>query len=349
MKTTMISTAAISQATLLARAQLQLRLAEGQKESTTGRLADVGKTLGYATGRSVSLRQELDRLNTFKDTNSIATARLEITQTTLDDVAASAQDFLKTLIAARSTASGSGVAMADAKARLISLTSAMNTNVNGAQIFAGVNTDVKPVEDYYAATPPASRTAVANEFLTAFGLPQSAPGVENITGADMQTFLDGPFAAMFDPTNWATTWSQASDQNITTRISSNELIETSTNANTSSFRLLASAYTMVADFGVDKLNSDAYQAVIDKAIAVVGQAIGDLTTQRGALGTAQERISSANDRMALQAGVLTDHVNLLEGVDPYEATANVNALLTQIETAYALTARLQNLSLINYL
>ena len=38
---------------------------------------------------------------------------------------------------------------------------------------------------------------------------------------------------------------------------------------------------------------------------------------------------------------MTEHVNLLEGVDPYEASANVNALLTQIETAYALTARLQ--------
>lgn len=349
MKASSISTVAISQATLLARAQLQLRLAEGQKESTTGRLADVGKTLGYAAGRTVSLRQELDRLNTFKDTNSVAKARLEITQTTLTDVASSAQDFLNTLIVARSAASGAGVAIADAKARLISLVGAMNTNVNGAQIFAGVNTDVKPVEDYFAATPPASRTEVANQFVGAFGLAQGDPGVENITGADMTTFLDGPFAAMFDPASWTTNWSQASDQNVTTRISSNELIETSTNANTSSFRQLAEAYTMIADLGIDKLSSDAYLAVIDKAIAVTGQAVSDLTTQRGALGTAQERIDNANDRMDLQIGIMTNHVNLLEGVDPYEATANVNALLTQIETAYALTARLQNLSLVKYL
>ena len=46
---------------------------------------------------------------------------------------------------------------------------------------------------------------------------------------------------------------------------------------------------------------------------------------------------------------MNEHVTTLEGVDPYEATANVNALLTQIETAYALTARLQNLSLINHI
>ncbi len=53
--------------------------------------------------------------------------------------------------------------------------------------------------------------------------------------------------------------------------------------------------------------------------------------------------------MSLQITIMTEHVNLLEGVDPYEASSRVNALLTQVETAYALTARLQRLSLINYL
>ncbi len=65
--------------------------------------------------------------------------------------------------------------------------------------------------------------------------------------------------------------------------------------------------------------------------------------------TAQERIKSANDRIDIQVTLIQQHVTDLEGVDPYEATANVNALLTQIETAYALTARLQNLSLIDYI
>ncbi len=106
---------------------------------------------------------------------------------------------------------------------------------------------------------------------------------------------------------------------------------------------------MVADLGVDKLNQDAYQAVVDKAIAVTGEAIGDITQTRAALGTAQERIQTSNDRMSLQVTIITEHVNLLEGVDPYEASSRVNALLTQVETAYALTARLQRLSLINYL
>ena len=349
MKTTNISTLAISEATRLARMRLQARLSDGQKEATTGRLADVGQSLGYMTGRTVSLRQDLDRLNTFKDTNSVASTRLALSQTTLEGVADGAQGFISSLIVARSTSAGAGVAVADARAKLISLVGAMNTAVNGAFIYAGINTDVKPLTDYFGTPPSAANTAVATEFTTAFGIAQSAPGVQSITGADMQTFLDGPFSTLFDPANWTSTWSAASDQNITSRISSNELIETSTDANVDPVRMLASAYTMVADLGVEDLSDDAYHAVIDKAIAVTGEAISKLTTLRAALGTSEERIRSANDRMSVQITIMTDHINLLEGVDPYEASARVNALLTQVETAYALTARLQRLSLVNYL
>jgi flagellar hook-associated protein 3 FlgL len=284
-----------------------------------------------------------------KDTNSIASTRLETTQTTLEGIADAAQAFISTLVAARASAAGAEVAVTDARAKLTSLISSMNNAANGAFLYAGINTDVKPLADYFGTPPPASRTAVATEFTTAFGIGQSQPGVELISATDMQTFLDGPFTTLFDPVNWTTNWSSASDQNITSRISTNELIETSTNANVVGIRELAAAYTMIADLGIPDLSESAYQAVIDKAVALTGQAIGDITQLRGSLGTAQERISAANDRMAIQINIITDHINLLEGVDPFEASSRVNALLTQVETAYALTARLERLSLVNYL
>ncbi len=106
---------------------------------------------------------------------------------------------------------------------------------------------------------------------------------------------------------------------------------------------------MVADMGIDTLRDDAYEAVLDKAIAIIGQAIGDITQIRADLGTSQERIANANTRAEAQLKVMKEHITSLEAVDPYEAMSNVNALMTQIETAYSLTARLQNLSLINYI
>jgi flagellar hook-associated protein 3 FlgL len=67
------------------------------------------------------------------------------------------------------------------------------------------------------------------------------------------------------------------------------------------------------------------------------------------LGMVQGRVTKANERMSLQIDILSAHIGTLEGVDPYEASTRVTALTTQVETAYALTARLQQLSLLNYL
>jgi flagellar hook-associated protein 3 FlgL len=344
MKTSSVSTLAIINATRETRVTLQSKLVEAQKESSSGRFADVGLTLGYLTQRTVSFRQDLDRAQTFKDTNIVASSRLELTQTTLDGMADAAQGFLTTLMAARAAPSSAGVAVTDAKNKLASFTAAMNTTVNGTHIFAGVNTDVKPITEYFGTPPSPAQTATSAAFSLAF------PGaVEDITGAQMEAFLNGGFADLFNDANWATNWSDASDQNITSRISTNERIETSTNANAGPFRAIAQAYTMIADLDIEGLNPEAYLAVINKAIEVVGQASADLTQLRAGLGTAEERISAATDRMDVQISLLKEHIGQLEGVDPYEATAKVNALLVQIETAYALTARLQNLSLLNHI
>ncbi|MCC7253305.1 flagellar hook-associated family protein [Hyphomicrobium sp.] len=349
MKTTNISTVAIVNATRNSRVSLQAKLVEAQKEANTGRFADVGMTLGYLTQRTVSLRQDYARLQTFKDTNTVASSRLELSQTVLDGLGSAAQEFLTTLMAARSAPSSAGVAITDAKNKLTSFAAAMNTTVNGVHIFAGVNTDVKPVTEYFGTSPSPAQSAMAAAFTTEFGMAQSAPGVENISGSDMEAFLNGAFADLFNDANWTTTWSSASDQNISSRISTNERIDTSTNANEGPFRAIAQAYTMIADIGLEDLNSEAYLAVINKAIEVVGQAVADLTQLRAGLGTAEERIAAANERIDIQKSLLNEHILQLEGVDTYEATVKVNSLLTQIETAYALTARLQNLSLLNHI
>jgi flagellar hook-associated protein 3 FlgL len=47
----------------------------------------------------------------------------------------------------------------------------------------------------------------------------------------------------------------------------------------------------------------------------------------------------------MQIDIFKTFLNELEGVDPYEASTRVNALISQIETSYALTARIQQLSL----
>ena len=101
---------------------------------------------------------------------------------------------------------------------------------------------------------------------------------------------------------------------------------------------------MLADLGTDKLNQAAYQAVVDTATRAVGEALQGITELQARLGTAQERVKNANDRMSIQIDIMTNHIGALEGVDPYEASSRLSSLLTQVETAYAMTARIQQLT-----
>ena len=349
MKTTLISTSAMTSAMRVSLAKTQLKLAEAQKEATSGRHADVGAALGYKTGQTLSLRQEHARLKTIIDTNSVVSTRLSSTQAGLQQLTEDAQLFVSQLIGARNTDSGPTILRDQAKAALTSMIDTLNSALDGAHLFAGINADVTPITDYYGTPTPANRQAVIDEFQTAFTTLPGDPSNGSIAAGSMNTFLDGPFADLFSETGWTATWSAASDQNIKSRVSTSELIETSANANSQGIRKLAMAYTMVADLGLDKLNQATYQAVVDKATQLAGEAVQDLAHEQSRLGIAQERVKNANDRMSVQVDIITNHIGLLEGVDPYEASTRVSALITQVETAYAMTARIQNLSLLKFL
>lgn len=350
MKTSFISTQSISEATRASLARLQSRLAEAQEEVTTGRLADVGASLGYRTGQTVSLRQELGRLTTLQETNALASSRLNASQAALSAVVDSAQSFLSTLIGARTAESFSRESIQTAAtAGLTTLADTVNTTFGGAYIFSGENTDVKPLVNYFQVPTAPNRQAVTDAFLSTFGISQTSPAVDGISATDVQTFLDTTFADLFADPSYTTVFSAASDQNIRSRISTTELIDTSANANEQAFRDLAAAYTIIADLGAENFNDAAYSAAVDTALDKVGQALAGLANIQSRLGTAQERISNADNRAAIQSDILTTRINDLEAIDQYEASTEVSTILTQIETAYSLTARIQRLSLLNFI
>ena len=339
----------ISEATRVWITQLQPRLADAQQEATTGRLADPGKSLGHQTGVLVSLRDDHARLSTIIDTNASAKARLDVTQVSLKSMVDSGQQFVSALVASRDSGSGPGIVAREARDGLAALIDAVDATFGGAYVFAGANADVRPLEQYFDVPPPASRQSVATAFQAAFGCSPGDPAASAISEADMQAFLEGPFAQLFEDPSWSTAWSQASSQNVQNRISTSEVLTTSANANESAIRNLVRAYTMVADLGPEALNDGAYKAVVDTAITSAGKALQEISVLQGNLGTAQQRIAQANDRMSVQIDVIAKQIVAIEGVDPQVAALRVSTLLTQAETAYALTARIEKLSLLNFL
>jgi flagellar hook-associated protein 3 FlgL len=350
------STKSIIDSTRLSMQKLQNQLVKAQKEASSGRLADIGISLGAQSGRAVSMRREMSHLKMIVDTNGTASTRLDTAQATIENIGKLAQGFVSTLLAARSTSTGPAIVEGEAKANLNALIDGLNSSVSGEYLFAGVDVGTKPISNYFADTTSDAKAEVEAAFSEAFGSTQSdANNKTTITAETMGNFLadtarfHNSFLDPNDTSSLWSNWSTASSQNVKSRIATSETIETSSNANFSGYRKLAEAYTMVADLGVQNLNREAFQVVVDKAVDLVGQATQELAEEQGRLGTAQSRISNANDRLTVQTDILTTQINALETVDPYDAATRVNTLMTQMETAYSLTARLQKLSILNYL
>jgi flagellar hook-associated protein 3 FlgL len=349
MKTTYISTFTMSDTVRNQMMRQSSYVSQLQVEVSSGRKADIGLDLGGRTGEAVGVRAEFDRLNAIIDTNELAASRLDVTQAALDDMLSSAQDLLSTLVGVRDSNGSSSVAQSMAQEDLKLLISRLNTQVGGTYVFSGINTDEAPVTDYFATPASASKTALDAAFLAEFGFSQSDPAVAGISAADMTAFLDGAFETLFADPQWGATWSSATDEVMSSTIAPGQTMGTSVSANDEAFRQLASVFTMISDLGTAELGDAAYKALLDKAIGVLGETVTGLTDVQGKVGLAQERISQASERLTLQTDILNKRVLALETVDPEETAVRLNMALTQLETTYAVSARMQNLSILNYL
>ncbi len=349
MKVSFISTAAISHVTRQSVSEIQLELTKAQQELASGHHADTGLELGFKTGRTVAMRQEFDRLTTIGETNGVLKERMTASQDALDRLVQGAQSMMATLLGARNSASGPEVAAQAAKSELQAVTETLNVTFGDVSLFGGINTDIAPMADYFSNPASQAKQAVDADFITAFGFNQDSASVETISAASLQNFLNGAFAGQFDSGPWATNWSSASDQVVESRISVSMTVQSSVTANDEAFRQLTKALTMIADLGAENLNQSAFQALSDTSIDILGGAISGLTSLQSTIGVAQEDVQLADERMELQKQLLTASVQDLEGVDPFEVSTRVTTLLTQLETSYAVTARIQQLSFTNYI
>ena len=347
MKTSFVSSLSVSQAMRYSTMRTSSDLVKAQKELDTGKVFDSGLALGARTAQTVTFARDIERLNGIVDSNGLVSARLTATQEALGQIAGAAQEFLGVLAASTSGAAAPSVTRDSGRAALDALTSIMNTPINGEYIFAGINTDVKPLEGFAAGTP--ARTAFDAAFLAHFGFAQNDPAAAGITGAQMDAFVTTALEPQFLGAGWQANWSNATDQKIVSRIALNETTETSVSGNNEGLRKLAMAAAAISGLFDGNLGAAGKEALVERALDLVGEAIVSIAELQSQTGVVEQRVSAANDRMKMQADLFERSIIETEGVDPYEAASRVKELLSHIETSYALTARIQQLSLLRFL
>jgi flagellar hook-associated protein 3 FlgL len=329
--------------------QAQAQLATAMTEESTGQYADLGLQLGDQSGYELSLREQVQQLQAMTAGNSVVSTNLSTAQNALSSIASSAQSTMSDLTAWTASANSGATLQTMGQSALQALIASANTTSSDQYVFGGINSSVAPMADYYSTPASAAKTAVDNAFQTAFGFLPTDPAAASITPAQIESFLSGPFAALFSGANWTSDWSSASSTNTTAEIAPGQTVTTSTNANQPAFQQLAEAYTMLSEFGGSQLSASAQQAVASTAESLISQGQASLTNTQAELGATQSAMTDANNSTSSQLTILQQQVDNLDGVNQDATAAKISSLSTQIQTAYELTARLQQLNLAQYL
>ena len=349
-----VSTYSLGAASLSAMAQTQSQVSVLTVESSSGEYADLGVQLGEQSGYELSLRSQVDQMQTLTTANNLTVTNLTTAQDAINSMTSTAQSAVETLT---SLSAGSDTAAATLQNTgtngLQELIQNANTSSSGQYLFGGVNSGAAPLTNYSSTT--AGQTAFDNAFQSAFNCSPTSASVSTISSSDMQSFLTGWFSDQFSGTNWSgdsTTsgnWSSASSTNVTTEILPGETATTSTNANGAGFQQLAEGYAMLSQLVGLSLSASAQQTLISTASSLINQGISSMNDTEATLGTTQTQVTDANTSMSNQLTILQTQIGNLDDVDSEKVATQLSSLQTQLETAYELTAQLQKMSLAQYL
>ena len=113
-------------------------------------------------------------------------------------------------------------------------------------------------------------------------------------------------------------------------------------------RIGSDARTLVIEADITD-QAQAQQAVATAASSLVSQGMDSMTNIQAELGSTQSAVTNANSSMSSQLTILQQQVGNLDDVNANTTAAQINSLTNQIQMAYELTSRLQQLNLAQYL
>lgn len=315
--------------------QLKTDLQRLGTELTTGEKTDLLQATGGDLGALAGIDHALGTLKAHKVATDEAWLFSSAVQRVFETVQDTTSDLGPSLLQASSSQQATLIqtAAVDAKARFETVISALNTQVADRSVLAGVATGTPALAD--AETMLASlTTAIAGE--------TTAAGVE----AAVIAWFDTP-AGGFETVGYT-----GSDTTLAPfRIGPLETAELSITAQDQEVRDTLKGYAMAALIADGALSGDHPEriALLETAATQLITSDRALAELRAAVGSIEARIDTAAARNEAEGTALELARNEIVAVDPYQTASELQQTQTQLETFYALTARLSRLSLAEYL
>lgn len=315
-------------------ARLQSDLTTRTQEVSSGQIADLGKAVSGNFSPLAAIEATLGRMTGYKVATDSMTLQADTMQAALGDIGQQASTLASNLLSA-STASLPAQIDAlgtDAASRLDAVLSGLNTQVSGRSLFAGVATDGPAV---------ASSGTILTVLQTATAGATSAQDVANAVSA----WFD-------DPAGYASQGYAGSDQpQSAIAIGDTQTGQLPFTANDPAVRETLKGLAMAALLDRGVLAGNATERT--RLATLAGQQLMSATTpfneMRASLGVAQQRIDTAATGNGAQAAAMEQARAAIVAADPYKAATALQNTQTQLQALYAVTARLSQLSLVNFM
>jgi len=352
-----VSTLQLSLTTRKYVAEATQALQDASQELSTGVKSDIFGDLGARAAQLLSLRAREDNTQAYISSNEILDSKLQAMLTSVDAVRGQAQGVLETsLINASRPSIGVTALQGEAKSAMGSIIASLNITYNGDYLFAGIDSDAQPLTRWSETN---SGTGTSPEAVL-----QAIVGTGPTTLAEAEDMID-QINAFFDSANadpadnFEGTFysgtplldgSGAEAPRVTARIDEGQALEYGVQANDDGFRDMLKGLAMLAVTDVSAIeNQEVYARWMEEVNdALSGGLEGGLQTSAD-IGFNQQVVETTQGRLGDLSLVQTTQISNYEGADPYEAATMVEALQTQLQASYSVTARLASLSLLNYL
>jgi flagellar hook-associated protein 3 FlgL len=317
--------------------QLREQLQTVSQEAVTGLKADITKATDGRTGEAHLLQKAINDLDLSRQMNSLSQTRLSLTQNSVEGVRNAVNDIgTRASVALNSNAQiGIDIIIDEAGSNLESVMSAINARQGARHLLSGAATDRPPFGDGAAQQVISDITNILS----------NAPSVQDAE-ADLDTYFNDAAGG------FATNIYQGSTNNTSgSPIGNGSSVQLGLRGDNEGFRDMIRGLGVLASSKAISENTEpnAFKTIFASGASFAAQGNDAMIKIEGQIGIVAETLAKGEERLKNEAVALGEAFNSVFGRDQFEAAAELKSLQVQLEASYAITARLSDLTLTNYL
>ena len=315
-------------------AALKMDMARLNEEVATGQVSDIKSVLAGNVSYLADIENDLKSLEGYGIATSEATQFSQAMQTALEHIQSSTSNLGTTLLT-RSTSAIEPILdqfSSEAQSEMETLVNALNTKSAGRALFAGSATD---------------QQALANADTILAAVRVATAGATN-----PQDIIDAANTWFDDPAGFTAEIYTGSNESLAPlRLGKGESVSLQHKANDQVFRNALKHVAIAAIAGDDSFNLsiESRRELLTETGNSLIDAHGALTAASATVGTAQARIDALATRNSTEENALLIAKGALVQSDPFEAATELEAVQFQLQSLYAITARMSDMSFVNFI